>query len=199
VQESRSRCVTRADGVCHLDAKARMLARFLVARQPVSASSTSGAHQLQSVIMNQSQPRGEFESVSIFCCCPGGRDFVTSSDMGVSPFRKSFLNSINVHLERLRLRPDVKGVKESDDGIEGTVVSSVWEEVPFAWIGFQDLQNGGKSYVLEMKTLQSIRKYGQYYRPIARPLLFWLNGDSFMSPVGLYHASRRFRIEALSS
>jgi hypothetical protein len=27
-----------------------------------------------------------------------------------------------------------------------------------------------------MSTRQSIRKYGQYHRPIARPVLFWLNG-----------------------
>ena len=32
--------------------------------------------------------------------------------------------------------------------------------------------------------LQSIRKYGQYHRPIARTILFWLDGDSFMSPGG---------------
>lgn len=29
-----------------------------------------------------------------------------------------------------------------------------------------------------MKMLQSIRKYRQYHRPIARHVLFWLNGDS---------------------
>src|SRR5208282_6355788 len=27
-----------------------------------------------------------------------------------------------------------------------------------------------------MKPLRSIRKYGQYHRPIALPILFWLNG-----------------------
>ena len=27
-----------------------------------------------------------------------------------------------------------------------------------------------------MNTRQSIRKYGRYHRPIARPVLFWLNG-----------------------
>jgi len=34
-------------------------------------------------------------------------------------------------------------------------------------------------YASGVKPLQSIRKYGQYHRPIARPILFWLNGDSF--------------------
>jgi len=38
--------------------------------------------------------------------------------------------------------------------------------------------------------LQSTPKYGQYHRPIARPILFWLDGDSFMSPGGT-HASLR--------
>src|ERR1700722_12273000 len=28
-----------------------------------------------------------------------------------------------------------------------------------------------------MNTLQSIRKYGRYHRPIARPIFFWLNSD----------------------
>jgi hypothetical protein len=38
--------------------------------------------------------------------------------------------------------------------------------------------------------LQSIRKYGQYHRPIARPILFRLDGDCFMSP-GRTRASLR--------
>jgi hypothetical protein len=42
-----------------------------------------------------------------------------------------------------------------------------------------------------MKTLQSMRKYGQYHRPIARPILFWLNGHSYMSP-SLCHPSDDF-------
>jgi hypothetical protein len=40
--------------------------------------------------------------------------------------------------------------------------------------------------------LQLIRKYGQYHRPIARPIFFWLNGGSFMSPGGLCHPSDDF-------
>ena len=47
-------------------------------------------------------------------------------------------------------------------------------------IGFQGQPDGEKPYDLVMKTLQSGRKYGQYHRPIARSILFWLNGDSFM-------------------
>jgi hypothetical protein len=43
-----------------------------------------------------------------------------------------------------------------------------------------------------VKTLQSIRKYGQYHRPVARPVVFWLNGGRFMSPGGLCHKSDDF-------
>jgi hypothetical protein len=42
------------------------------------------------------------------------------------------------------------------------------------------------------KTLQSIRKYGQYHCPIARPILFWLNGDTCMSSADLCHPSEDF-------
>ncbi len=41
-----------------------------------------------------------------------------------------------------------------------------------------------------MKALTSIRKYGRYQRPIARPILFWLNGDRFMSPGGCVTRAR---------
>jgi hypothetical protein len=34
-------------------------------------------------------------------------------------------------------------------------------------------------------------KYGQYQRPIARRILFWLNGDTCTSPDGLRHPSDR--------
>ncbi|MGA7930952.1 MAG: enoyl-CoA hydratase/isomerase family protein, partial [Candidatus Sulfotelmatobacter sp.] len=65
-----------------------------------------------------------------------------------------------------------------DDGIDDTFVSSVGEEVFSALIDFQDQLDGEEPYTSGMKTLQSIRKYGQYHRPIARFILFWLNGDS---------------------
>lgn len=36
-------------------------------------------------------------------------------------------------------------------------------------------------------TLQSTKVW-QYHRPIARPIFFWLNAGSLMSPGGLCHA-----------
>jgi hypothetical protein len=51
------------------------------------------------------------------------------------------------------------------------------------------------------QALQSIRKYGQYHRPIARPILFWLNGASGLSPAGLRQPSssdRRFKFSRSS-
>ena len=79
-----------------------------------------------------------------------------------------------------------------DNGIDDTFVSSVREEVSFASIDFQDWLDREKPRAAGMKILQWIRKYGQYHRPIARPILFWLNGDSFMSPGGLSHPSEYF-------
>jgi len=37
---------------------------------------------------------------------------------------------------------------------------------------------GGTEYLtcLRHETVRSIRKYGQYYCPIARPIFFWFNG-----------------------
>jgi hypothetical protein len=79
------------------------------------------------------------------------------------------------------IKPEVRVVKQLDDGIDDTFVSSVREGVSFASIDFQDQVDGEKRYASGMKAVQSIRKYGQYHRPIARPILFWLNGDSLMS------------------
>jgi hypothetical protein len=59
-------------------------------------------------------------------------------------------------------------------------------------IDFQDWLDGEEPHVSGIKTLQSIREYGQYHRPIARPGLFWLNGDSSMPPGGLCHLSDDF-------
>jgi len=69
-----------------------------------------------------------------------------------------------------------------DNGIDDTFVSVVREATSSALIDFQDWLDGEKPYASGLKTLQSMRRYGQYHRPIARPILFWLNGGSFMSP-----------------
>jgi hypothetical protein len=49
-----------------------------------------------------------------------------------------------------------------------------------------------KSRMPGMKTLRSTRQYGQYHRLIARRILFWLNGDTFMPPGGLCDPSDDF-------
>ena len=46
-----------------------------------------------------------------------------------------------------------------------------------------------KSRASGMQILQSVRKHGQYHRPIARPIVFWLNGSSYMSPGSLRRPS----------
>src|SRR5580700_843984 len=49
-----------------------------------------------------------------------------------------------------------------------------------------------KPYASGMKTLRSIRKYGQYQCPIARRILFRLNDDTCTPPDGLCHPSDCF-------
>ena len=82
-----------------------------------------------------------------------------------------------------------------DEGIDDTFVSSVREEGSFALIDFQDKLDAEKPHASGMKKLQSIRKYGRYHRPIARPILFWLNGESFMLPGGLCHSRDDFGLK----
>jgi pimeloyl-ACP methyl ester carboxylesterase len=53
----------------------------------------------------------------------------------------------------------------------------VREELSSA-IGLQDQLGEEKLCAPDVKILPSIRKYGRYHRPIARPRLFWLNRDS---------------------
>ena len=69
---------------------------------------------------------------------------------------QTILNSINMHLERITIKPQATGLKQLDLGIDDISYPA-----------------SGTSVV---KTLQSIRKYGQYHRPIARPILLWPNG-----------------------
>jgi enoyl-CoA hydratase/carnithine racemase len=66
-------------------------------------------------------------------------------------------------------------------------------------IDFLESLDGEKSNTSGIDTLQSIRKYGQYHRPIARPILLWLNGSSTISPRGSCQRSDNFRIEVRSS
>jgi hypothetical protein len=60
--------------------------------------------------------------------------------MMCSPSQKIFPGPINVHLTAIK--PDVRGVKQLDDGIDFTSESSVGEEVFFALIDFQGCRDG---------------------------------------------------------
>jgi hypothetical protein len=82
----------------------------------------------------------------------------------------------------------VRAVKQLDEGIDDTFLSSVREEVSFALIDFRTNWME-KSRASGMKTLQSIRRYGQYHRPIALPIVFWLNTGSYISPGSLRRPS----------
>jgi len=88
----------------------------------------------------------------------------------------------------------VRGGKQLDKGIDDTFVSSVRQEFSSPRLIFRTSWMG-KAVRLGLKALRSIRKYGQYHRPIARPILFWLNGGSFMLPGGLCRPSDDFGSE----
>jgi hypothetical protein len=60
--------------------------------------------------------------------------------MVCSPSQENFVSPINMRVEQVAIKPDVKGGKQLDDGIDDTLVSSVREEVSFSFalIDFQD-------------------------------------------------------------
>src|ERR1035438_207464 len=59
---------------------------------------------------------------------------------------------------RITIKPRARGLKQLDLGIDDISYPA-----------------SGTSVV---KTLQLIQKYGQYHRPIARPILLWPNGTN---------------------
>ena len=64
-----------------------------------------------------------------------------------------------MHSRTIAIRPELCGVEQLDDGIDGTLVSSAQARFLF-------------------REAQSVRNRGQYQRPIALPRLFWPNRDS---------------------
>jgi hypothetical protein len=72
----------------------------------------------------------------------------------------------------------VKGVRQLDDGIDGTFG---WESKFPSLIDLQT--NCVKVTCLRHETLRSMRKYGQYHHPIAQPIFFWLNGRAIGAKV----------------
>ncbi len=63
----------------------------------------------------------------------------------------------------------------------------------------QSCRSENESRVSSLCTPSSIRKYGRYHRPIARSILFWLNGKSSVSRAVLCNPSDDFGFEAPSS
>jgi hypothetical protein len=75
----------------------------------------------------------------------------------VFSFTKKFSKPDQRASRTTAIKPD-GGVKQLDNGIDDTFVSSVREEVSFALIDFQDQLDGEKPYASGMKTLQSDTK-----------------------------------------
>jgi hypothetical protein len=92
--------------------------------------------------------------------------------MVCSPHKK-FAKPDQRAFSMIAIRPEMSGVKQLDDSIGDTFVSGVLKEVSFALVDFQT--SWMKKAASGRNTRQSIRKYGRYHRPIARPALFWLN------------------------
>jgi len=56
----------------------------------------------------------------------------------VFSFKKKFSKPDQRASRTIAIKPDLRGVKQLDDGIDDTFVSGVREEVSFALIDFQD-------------------------------------------------------------
>ena len=67
----------------------------------------------------------------------GSVEGVMSNRDPYSDHKKSFVSPINHASRTIAIKPDVKGGKQLDNGIDDTFVSSVREEVSFALIDFQ--------------------------------------------------------------
>jgi hypothetical protein len=85
------------------------------------------------------------------------------------------------------------GVKQLDNGIDDTFASSLRDEVSVTLIEFKDSLDGEKPRASGMMARRSIRKDERYHRPIAGPILFWLNSDSLKPPGGMCQPSDDFR------
>ena len=89
-------------------------------------------------------------------------------------FTKKFSKPDQRASRTIAIKPEVRGIKQLDDGIDDTFVSIAlagsflrFDRFSGCWMEKSQCASGMK--------LQSIRKYGRYHRPIARPILFWLN------------------------
>jgi hypothetical protein len=112
--------------------------------------------------------------------------------MVCSPSQNRFSKPDQRASRTIAIKPRVRGAKQLDNGIDDTFVSSVREAVSFRFDRLSGLAGWRQAVCLRHEDTQSIRKYGQYHRPIARPILFWLNGDSFTLAGGLCDPSEDF-------
>jgi hypothetical protein len=80
----------------------------------------------------------------------------------------------------------VREVTPLDDSIGDTLVSNVRQEVFSTSIDFSGLAGLRKAVRRRHGDTAVNTKVWQYYRPIARPTQFWLNGSSFISQARSY-------------
>jgi hypothetical protein len=104
--------------------------------------------------------------------------------MVCSPSQKKFSKPDQHASRTTAIKPDARGVKQLDNGIDDTFVSSVREEVSFASIDFQDSLDGEKPYASGLKTLQSNENMGNTIVQLRGPLN-WLD-DFLYLPEVLY-------------
>jgi hypothetical protein len=68
--------------------------------------------------------------------------------------------------QTIAIKPELKGERQLDEGIDDTLVLGVRAEILFALIVFQHWPYGERQYASGVETFQSILKYCNSKRPI---------------------------------